>query len=87
VQVHNKCIPILLIRRPGACIIKLYTEALNFVMNYASVFVIATNFLFALTNTLAFNVTELITAIKSFIGWAPGDNVIKLFMVVSYEFL
>ncbi len=36
-------------------------------MYYASVFAIARNFLFTLTNTLAFSVTELITAVKCFV--------------------
>ncbi len=41
--------------------------------NVPSLFEIVKNFLFTLTNTLAFDVTELITAVKSFMIQVPGD--------------
>jgi hypothetical protein len=51
----------------GVCIIKLFTAVTNFVMYKASLLIIVYNFLLALTNTLAFYMMELITAIKSFV--------------------
>jgi hypothetical protein len=48
-------------------------------IQYASAFAIVSHFLMALTNALAFYVTELITAVISFMIQALGANVIKLF--------
>jgi hypothetical protein len=42
------------------------------------VFLIINNFFFTLTNTLALNIMELITAVKSFMIQAPGVGIIKL---------
>ncbi len=64
---------------PGACIIKLFTAVINFVVQYASAFAIVSHFLMALTNALAFYVTELIKAEISFMIQAPGAYVIKQF--------
>ncbi len=44
------------------------------VINSASASVIVSHFLLTLTNTLAFFVTELITAVESFMIQAFGDN-------------
>jgi hypothetical protein len=59
--------------RPGACIIKHFMAVINSIMYKASVFVIVNNFKFALTNTLAFNIIELITAVKGFMIQAPRE--------------
>ncbi len=40
----------------------------------------------AVANTLAYYVTATITAVKSFIVQAPGENIIKLFRSVIYGF-
>jgi hypothetical protein len=64
---------------PGACIIKLFTAVINSVVQYASAFAIVSHILLALTNALAFYVTELIMVVISFMIQAPGANVIKLF--------
>jgi hypothetical protein len=48
---------------PGACIIKLFTVVITFVVQQASAFAIVSHFLPVLTSTLASYVTELITAI------------------------
>ncbi len=53
-----------------ACIIKLFTVIINFVVQYASAVAIASHFLRDLMNTLAFCVTELFTAVKSFMKQA-----------------
>ncbi len=71
----------------GACIIKHFTVVINFVVAQASAFAVVSHSLLALTNTLAFYITELITAVISFMIQAPGANVIKLFTVISYVFL
>jgi hypothetical protein len=63
----------------GACIIKLFTAVINYVMYLVHVFVIVNNSLFTLTNTLAFYIMELITDVKSFMIQAPGVCTIKLF--------
>ncbi len=42
-----------------------------YVLQYASAFAIVSHFLLVLTNTLALYVTELITAVVSFIIQAP----------------
>jgi hypothetical protein len=52
----------------GVCIIKLFTAVTNFVMFKARLLIIVYNFLLALTNTLAFYIVELITAVKKFCG-------------------
>jgi hypothetical protein len=62
------------IEAPGACIIKLFTVIINSVVQYTSAFPIVSHFLLALTSTLAFYVTELITAVISFMIQAPGVN-------------
>jgi hypothetical protein len=51
---------------PRACIIKLFTAAINSVGKKASAFAIVCCFLLALTNTLSFYVTELIIPVISF---------------------
>jgi hypothetical protein len=56
-------------------IIELFTVVIHTVIYYDSVFVIAQ--LLALTNTLAFYITELITVVKSFMIKAPGHSGIK----------
>ncbi len=62
---------------PAACIIKLFTAVITSVVQLASVFAIGNHFLLVLTNTLAFYVTELITAVISFMIQAPGAIVKK----------
>ncbi len=59
---------------PGACIIKPFTAIINFVVQYASAFAIVSHFLLALTNSVAFYVTKLITAVISFMIQAPGGR-------------
>ncbi len=39
------------------------------------------------TNALAYYKDSYVTAIKSFIGLAPGADVVKHFMTIIYEFL
>jgi hypothetical protein len=65
------------VEAPGACIMKLFTAAMNSEAWY--VFVIVCHFLLALTNTLAYCSKELITATKSFTVEAPGACIMKLF--------
>jgi hypothetical protein len=55
----------------GPSIIKLFTSLINSAVQQASAFVIVSHFLGALTNTSAFFVTELSTAVKSFMTSAP----------------
>jgi len=50
---------------------KFFTGVMNSAVRKASSFVIVSHILLALTNTLAFHVTELITAIKSFMIQGP----------------
>jgi hypothetical protein len=62
---------------PGACIIKHFTDEINSTVQQASAFAIVRHFLLPLTNTPAFYVTELITAVISFMIQAPalgGNN-------------
>ncbi len=40
-----------------------------------------------MANTLAYYDTAIITAVKSFIVQAPGDNVMKPFTAIIYAFL
>ena len=49
---------------PWACIIKPFTAIINTVAYQVSAFVIVGHFLLALTNTLAFYATQLITAVN-----------------------
>jgi len=67
-----------IIEAPGARIIKLFTVGINYVVQCASAFAIVSHFLLALTNTLAFYVTELITAVISFMIQAPGAFFLRL---------
>ncbi len=68
------------------CIIKLFTAIINSAVQKASAFAIGSHLLLALTNTLAFYVTELITAVIIFMIQAPGANPIKLFTAEIYGF-
>jgi len=52
----------------GACIIKLFTAIINYVMYLVNVFVIVNNSLFALTNTKAFYVKSLSASHHKIIG-------------------
>jgi hypothetical protein len=56
----------------GPCIIKHFTAIINFVIQFTCAFSIVRHFLLTLINTLAFHVTELITAVISFIIQAPA---------------
>ncbi len=56
---------------PEICIIKPITAVINFVVQIASAFVIASHVVLALRSTLAFCVTELITVVKCFMIQAP----------------
>ncbi len=69
------------VEAPGACIMKLFTAAMNSEAWYTSVFAIVCHFLLALRNTLAYCTKELITATKSFTVEAPGTCFMKLFTV------
>jgi hypothetical protein len=55
----------------GACIIKLFTDVIHPVGPLASVFASVSHFLMAFTNTLAFYVMQLITAVIGFKIQAP----------------
>ncbi len=57
-----------------ACIIKHFKAVINSVVQKTSTFAIVNHFLLALTNTLAFYITELITAVMSFMIKAPGPK-------------
>jgi hypothetical protein len=54
-----------------ACIIKLFMDLFNPVVQSASAFAIVNHFLLALTNTLALYVPELATTVMSFIIHTP----------------
>ncbi len=56
----------------GACIIKLFMAIINPVVQKVSAFSIVSHFFLALTNALAFYVTELIMAVISFMILASG---------------
>jgi hypothetical protein len=49
----------------------LYHKTFSAVMRKASGFLSVTHFLLAVTNTLAFNVTEFVTVVKSFMITGP----------------
>jgi len=49
----------------------------NSLVQYASVIAIVSHFLLALTNTLAFYVTESITAVKNFMIQTSGLQVVQ----------
>jgi hypothetical protein len=57
---------------PVVCNTKHFRAVIYCVVQKASAFAIVTHFLLALTNTLAFWVTELMTAVISFLTQAPG---------------
>ncbi len=56
---------------------KSFSAVLDFVVLEARAFAIVSHFLVALTNTQAFHIIELITAVISFMIQAPGIDVIK----------
>ena len=64
---------------PGASIIKLFMAKMNFGSIAICWFLLL---LLALTNTLAYYVTELIMSVKSCIKLAPGACTIKLFTAI-----
>ncbi len=69
----------------AACIIKLFTDIIHPVGPLASLFAIVSHFLMAFTNTLAFYVMELITAVIGFKIQAPGGSIPNALFFVTYE--
>ncbi len=69
---------------PGTCIINIFTAVINPAVQQATDFAIVSHFVLALTNTLSFYVTELITPVINFMIKTPSVFAIKHYGFVIY---
>ncbi len=72
-----------IIQATVAWIIKLFTTVINSIVQKASAFVTVSHVLLALTNTLAFYVMAIITAVMSFKIQTPGKKVLSVTTLIN----
>jgi len=68
----------------GPVSLNFFAAVINSIVQKVSAFAIVSHFLLALTNTLAFSVTELITAVISFMIQTPSYNSEFLYENIHY---